>query len=251
MFSFTKTNLAAIAVAILVCSSLTGKAQFSVGVEGGFNKNYLTTNNANRDFTNYEPLTSFTVGVPVQYKIADWFAIAADPTFIQKNYRQQRSTFYSGVYQDNFNSYVQLPLMGHFMFGGDKLKGFFNGGLYAGYWVSGKVKGRLANILDPVDDPTTSGSIFSYNKEYDYNEKYSFDDTKDNRFEAGWVAGVGASYDITSRYQVFAEGRYLYSFTDQQKAYMTNQIPRYNSTYGVNIGVMIHLSGASSSAKSY
>ncbi|MFT4156052.1 porin family protein [Parafilimonas sp.] len=230
---------------LLLCTSFTVKAQFRIGIEGGFNKNYLVTNNANRAFTNYKPLYGFSIGVPVQYEIADWFSIAADPSFIQKNYRLERSDFYAGVYQDNTNSYLQLPLMGHFMFGGEKLKGFFNAGLFGGYWMSSHIKGRLANILDPVDDVTTSGSIFSYSNEYNYDEKYSFDKTKDNRFEAGWIGGAGISYQVTDRYQVFAEARYLYGFTDQQKKYETNQVPRYNSTAGINIGLLVDLSGES------
>jgi hypothetical protein len=220
----------------------TAFAQWSVGVEAGVNKNYLVTNNANQDFTNYRPLKSFNVGVPVLYTINNWLAIEADPSFVQKNYRQVRSTFYQGVYQDNLNSYIQLPLMAHGMFGTGRVKGFVNGGLYAGYWITGTVKGRLANILDPVDDPTTSGSIFSYLNGSTYNEKYSFDKTRDNRFEAGWVAGAGISYQLKPAFQVFAEARYQYSFTDQQKQYMTNQVPRYNSTYGINIGVLYSIS---------
>ena len=225
---------------------LCADAQFSIGIESGINKNYLITNNANQNFTNYKPLNSYTVGIPIQYKINSWFAVATDPTFIQKNYRQERSTFYTGVYQNNLNSYIQLPLMAHFMFGEGRLKGFFNGGIFGSYWVAGKVKGQLANILDPVDNPTESGSIFNYLNSSNYSEKYSFDKTKDNRFEVGWVAGAGVSYDITPALQVFSEARYLYSFTDQQKQYMKSQVPRYNSTYGINVGLLFSLPNKSS-----
>ena len=229
------------AFVLFLFSCLPLQAQLSVGVEGGYNKNYFVTNNANRAFTNYKPLSSFTIGIPVQYEIADWFAVAADPTFLQKNYRQERSAYFAGVYQDNYNGYVQLPVMGHFMFGGERLKGFANAGLYAGYWVTARIKGTLPNILDNIDNTTTSGSVYSYNNAYNYDEKYSFDNRKDNRWEVGWVAGLGAGYDIADRYQVFAEGRLLYGFTDQQKKYETNGVPRYNTTYGINAGVLIHL----------
>ena len=169
-------------------------AQLSVGIEGGYNKNYLVTNNANRAFTNYQPLSGFTIGIPLQYKINEWFAIAADPVFIQKNYSQQRSVFFDGVYQDNYNSYIQLPLMGHFMFGGKRLKGFLNAGIYGGYWLSGKVKGKTPNILDIADDETASNSIYDYEHPYSYNEKYNFDGRKDNRLDAGWIGGLGLGY---------------------------------------------------------
>lgn len=216
-------------------------AQLSVGIEGGYNNNYIVTNNANRAFTNYQSLNGFSAGIPIQYKITDWFSIATDPSFVQKNYSQQRSAFFVGVYQENHNNYIQLPLMGHFMFGGKKLKGFLNVGLYGGCWITGTVKGVMPNILDITATQTPGSSIYNYQNPYSYNQKYAFDNRKDNRFETGWVGGLGIAYDINNRYQVFTEGRLLYSFTDQQKKYMTNQIPRYNTTAEINAGIMIRL----------
>ncbi len=219
--------------------TIASKAQLSVGIEGGYNKNYLVTNNANRAFTNYIPLSGFSLGIPLQYKIADWFAFSTDPTFVQKNYSQQRSAFFIGVYQQNYNSYVQLPVMGHFMFGGKQLKGFLNVGLFGAYWLTGTAKGEMPNILD-VTNQTSGNTIYDYQNPYNYNEKYTFDNRRDNRIEAGWIGGLGLACDINTRYQVFAEGRLLYSFTDQQKKYMTNQVPRYNTTCGINAGIMVH-----------
>ena len=221
-------------------------AQLSAGIEAGYNKNYLVTNNANRAFTNYQPLNGFEVGIPVQYKITDWFAIQADPAFIEKNYNQERSVFFAGVYQDNYNNYIQLPLMGHFMFGGQRLKGFLNAGIYAGYWLAGTVKGEMPNILNIVDNETASNSIYDYENAYKYNEKYAFDSRKDNRLDAGWAGGLGISYEINKRCQVFTEGRLLYDFTDQQKNYMASQVPRYNTTCTINAGILIHLKQAAS-----
>ena len=227
-------------VVLLLCIiSAPVTAQLSVGIEGGYNKNYIVTNNANRAFTYYQPLSSFSVGIPIQYRITDWFAVAAAPGFIKKDYRQQRGDFYIGVFQDNSNNYIQLPLMGHFMFGGKSLKGFLNAGVYGAYWMSGNVKGKMANILDLIDDPTTGGSVYSYQLPYVYDEKYTFNSVKDNRIEFGWVAGVGLEYSFKSRYKVFTEARLLYGFTDQQKNYSLNQVPRYNNTVGVNAGILM------------
>jgi len=223
-----------------ICFVQVANAQLSVGIEGGYNKNYLVTNNANRAFTNYLPMNGFTVGVPLQYKIADWFAIETDPTYVQKNYSQQRSAFFVGVYQENKNAYVQLPLMGHFMFGGEQLKGFLNVGMYEGYWLTGHVNGIMPNILDINESQNSGTTVYDFENSYSYNEKYAFDKRKDDRMEAGWIGGLGLSYEINGQFQVFTEGRLLYSFTDQQKKYMVDQVPRYNTTYGINAGIMIH-----------
>jgi hypothetical protein len=239
------TKLLAIVITVfLLClgCSISSFAQFSIGVEGGYTRNYLETNNANRDFTNYKPADGFTIGIPVQYKIVNWFAIAADPAYIQKNYVQERSSYYEGTYQISTNSYLQLPVMAHFMFGGQKLQGFFNLGGFAGYWLDGNVKGRMPNILDPVDSVTASNTIYyQLSNSYSYDEKYTFDTHRDNRIDAGWIAGAGVSYVISSKYTVFAEGRVIQSLTDMQKNYMINQTPRYNNTYNANLGIMINL----------
>jgi hypothetical protein len=243
MQSFSKfkraiCTLSFLCMATMLCTEL--EAQFSAGLEGGFNKNYLVTNNANRAFTNYNPMYGFSIGVPVQYKLNDWLVIAADPSFIQKNYEQDRSSFFAGIYEQSKNSYINLPLTAHFLFGGRRLKGFAEAGIYGAYWITGKVKGAMPDILDQGSS-TSSGNVYDYDNIYKYNEKYAFDSRRDNRLEAGWVGGLGISYDINSRFQVFTAARLLYSFTDQQKNYETNQTPRYNSTYGMNAGVMMQL----------
>lgn len=222
-------------------AAVTSFAQFSVGLEAGWNKNYLVTNNANRAFTYYQPLSSFTIGIPLQYKVNDWFAVAADPSFIQKNYRVQRGDFYAGIYQDNTNNYLQLPLMGHFTFGGARLKGFLNAGVYGAWWMNGTVKGTVANILNQAEGMGNGGSIYNYNQSFSYKEPYSFNSVRDNRFEFGWVAGLGLEFQVRDRIKVFGEGRLLYSFTDQQNNYSINQVPRYNTTVGLNAGVLIRL----------
>jgi len=95
--------------------------------------------------------------------------------------------------------------------------------------------------LNSVDSVTASNTTFNYNVPYSYNEKYTFDTRRDNRIEAGWLAGAGVSYLFANKYNVFAEGRYMQAITDQQKNYMINQVPRYNQTYAVNIGCMMRI----------
>src|SRR5438309_2122736 len=91
----------------LCCLSLTVKAQFSFGIEGGYNKNYLYTNASNLAFTTYDPVSGFSVGVPLQYTFSEWFSVMADPNYIQKNYQVSRSGYFRGIYHTNTNGYIQ------------------------------------------------------------------------------------------------------------------------------------------------
>ena len=230
---------------LLSVLTLASHAQFYIGLEGGVNKNQLLTNNANQAFTEYRKAGGFSAGIPVMYKINDWLAVQASPTYIQKYYTIARTGYFEGIYQNNHNAYIQLPVTGQFSFGGENIKGYVNLGLYGAYWASSTIQGAQLNALNPIDtaySSVTPTSIGGESNLYNYNEKYSFSTVKDNRLEFGWVAGIGASYETENGYRFFIEGRYQYSFTDQQKNYMINQVPRYNDTYGIHLGVMMDMS---------
>jgi len=232
------------AFALFWLLALSARAQLYVGVEAGGNKNYLITGNASESFTNYQHMTGLSGGIPVLYQVTDWFAIQADPSYIQKNYKIVRTGFFTGVYQETRNAYIQLPLMAQFSFGGHELRGFVNLGMYGAYWISSRVKGVEANILNTVDTAYTTvnpTSVLGENYGYSYNEKYQFNSTKDNRLEFGAIAGAGISYELRETYRFFIEGRYTRSLTDQQKQYETNQTPRYNDNFGLSIGCLFSL----------
>lgn len=240
MGKFSKACVALLAFFIPNCL----QAQWSVGLEGGSFTNYMITNTSSLPFTVTQPITGYAIGIPVCYRVNDWFSVLADPNVMKKNYKVVRTDFFQGVYETHNNTYLQLPLMANFAFGPGRLKGFLNLGGYVGYWAAGKVSGSEPNILNPVDDAfftSNPSSVFGENQSYSFSEKYSFDATRDNRFEAGWVLGIGVRYLVAARYNLFIEGREIQSLTDQQKNYMINQIPRYNRTFGLMVGCLINL----------
>lgn len=224
--------------------ALPSKAQWSVGVEGGFNRNYLQTTTGYRAFTRYEDVNGFSVGIPVQYQVNSWLAVQAAPGLIQKNSRMERTVFFKGIEQDQKNSYIQLPLMAQFSFGGKKLRGFLNLGGYAAYWAGSRIKGTVANAFSNLPDVPENQQLRSYldlNEPYHYSEKYEFDSRRDRRMEFGLLSGIGVSYLLQNRFNFFVEGRYYRSLQDQQKNYMINQVPRYNDTYVLQAGCLFRL----------
>lgn len=229
---------------LLGCVSIGARAQFYLGLEAGTAQNQLITNYADQSFTQYKKGSGLSIGLPVSYKVADWFSVMATPSFTQKNYSIERTGYFTGVYQNYSNSYIQLPLMGQFSFGTEQIRGYVSLGIYAAYWASGNVKGAQLNPLNPVDTAYYSSTPTSISGEINlsnYNEKYAFNTVKDNRLEIGWVTGLGVSYETEGGYRFYLEGKRNYSFTDQQKNYMTNQVPRYNDTYIFSVGCMIDM----------
>lgn len=229
---------------LLLMSSLKSKGQLFVGVEGGPNMNYLTTSNASEPFTSYLGMKGWNIGIPVGYKFFDWLSVSVTPTYITKNYDIEGTGFFTGVYQKNYNTYWQLPLNARFSFGGKELRGFVDLGGYAAYWSSGRQKGVEANILNMVDtsyqtvNPT---SFLGENYGYSYDQKYTFDNRKDNRMEFGVAAGLGVSYELFETYNFYLEGRYYRAMTDQQKNYESNQAARYNDNFGVVLGCTVQV----------
>jgi hypothetical protein len=228
---------------ILLCG-LPGRSQWLVGVEGGPNMNYLTTSNASEPFTNYDGMKGWNIGIPVGYRFFDWLTLQTAPTYIQKNYNIVRTGFFTGVYQKNYNTYLQLPLTARFSFGGKELRGFVDLGGYAAYWKSGRIKGVEADILNQVDtayqtvNPT---SILGENYGYSYNQAYTFNSTRDNRLELGLIGGAGISYELDQTYTFYVEGRYFRAMTDQEKHYELSQAPRYNDNWGLTAGATIQV----------
>lgn len=226
--------------------SIQAKSQLSIGLEGGGNKNYLNTSVSNLVSTEYNPSYGFNVGVPILYQINDWLSFQTDPNYTQKNFQYARTDFFQGIYQDNTNTYLQLPVMAHLSFGGQSLRGFVNLGGYGGYWLSSHIQGTIPNILNqPAYTNTVSNAqpnnVFDEYTPYSYSEKYQFDNTKDNRIELGLLAGLGISYELNEKYLLFGEARYYQSMTDQEKDYETGIVPRYNQTFGVSLGLLYEL----------
>ena len=226
-----KKICAVISVFALLCVNEL-KAQLYIGVEGGANRNYIVTNTSDKPFFEYQPSYGYSVGVPIRYEFPSlpWFGgIQATPGFVQKNYLIQRTGFYSPMYQQTDNNYLELPIMAQFRFGGQfkkqqSLYGFLNLGGFGGYWLSGHVKGRALSPMDPVNYQ-------------EFDESYTFSDVKDNRFEWGGLAGAGLQYMPNKNYVFSIEARYSTALSDQQKAYSENQTPRYNDTYNLLVGV--------------
>jgi hypothetical protein len=226
-------------LAVLVCCPFRISAQWKVGIGMGYTTNSVSTNESYFYDRHYETRGGIALSIPVQYNFKEWFALETEVTYVQKNHRVQRSGYYSPLYENNTNHYLSIPVYSHFSFGGEKLRGFLNAGFYAGYWLASHRKGKTFSVYGLGD--SFGSDISELDELYEYDENLSFDSRRDNRFDAGALAGIGMEYSISKRLQVTAECRYYYSLTDMQKKYMRQHIPHYNNTFAFQIGLMIGL----------
>lgn len=218
----------------------TARSQWLTGIETGMSFNYLYTNISNREFTVIRPGVGFALGIPLQIVFRSWLLAGMEPEVIQKNYLIARTGSLNGVYARHKNTYLQLPLTMSAVYG-KRLKVFVSGGFYAGYWLSGSLKGMIPDIFSSnvnIDGGSQQSESFRL---VAYHQKYFFDHERDNRIEFGSVVGIGMRYVLNSEYDLFIKCSYYQSLTDQQKKYMVNQIPQYNRTVVFSAGCMIVL----------
>ena len=232
-----KTIISAL-LAMTALSCMTASAQWRVGIQTGYTHNWLYTENGYFYTRTYQPRGGFSIGAPVQYEFEDWFALQAEVSYIQKNYRMQRTEFFSPLFENMTNHYLSVPVFAHFSFGGDDLRGFFNAGFYAGGWLASNRKGAAQTSFGYHYDAYILEDVSDLTELYYYDEKYAFNSTRDNRFEAGAMIGIGLQYEINDLLTVLAECRYYYSLTDMQKNYMKMQVPRYLNTMLFQIGIL-------------
>ena len=197
-------------------------AQWRVGVNGGADMNHFIIDKQYQTDYQYKDRWGVTMGVMGQYDITDWVGVRVELDWTQKNYRQKRENLQICDYK-YVNNYLQLPVMGSFSFGGEKLRGFCNLGIYTGYWLNSNRKGTDFNTLTETN--------------YDFSEKVEFMDERDRRWDFGFVGGAGVEYRFASHWAAQVELRYYYSTVSTVKVNDLVKDYRYNSTMALQAGI--------------
>ena len=214
-------NFSFLLVTFCATSAETWAQGWRVGVTAGADCNTYTMDMQYMNDFRTKSRWGGTVGVSGQYNFTDWFGVRADLNWTQKNYRKYRTALSQVDYKYR-NNYLQLPVMASFSFGGEKLRGFANLGIYGGYWMNSSRWG-------------TDYSSFGH-KTYEFSEKQEFNSDRDRRVEFGFVGGAGLEYRLCKHWAAQIELRYYYSTTSVQKQYMRVADYRYNGTTAIQMG---------------
>ena len=208
-------------LAFALMTTLFANAQWRVGVTAGADYNVFSIDKQYMTDVLFDGRWGVTYGVTGQYNFTDWFGVRADFNLTQKNYRMHRANI-EEVDLKYRNTYLQLPVMASFSFGGKKLRGFCNLGVYGGYWVHSYRSGKDINSF--------TGQSF------DIKGKVEFDSDRDKRWDCGLVGGVGMEYRFDRHWAAQVEVRHYYSTTSTTKQYMRNKDYRYHSTTAIQLG---------------
>jgi hypothetical protein len=193
-------------------------------------------------YTEKKPGSGYLVGLKLSYSVDEKLNLVLSSMAISKNYLINRTGKYAGLFQKHNNLYIQLPLYCQFNFKSSiKINYFITSGLYAGFWASGRINGATANILNLLDTILSNGQIVEYFKVEKFDEEYSFNKSRDDRFDWGLLFGTGISYKATSKFSFYSELKFYPSLNDQQKKYMINQRSKHNQTYSLSIGCLMKI----------
>lgn len=219
------------------------EAQLLIGIEGGYDLNYIVGDISNRRLTKMDAGGGYSIGIKLDYCVVKHISVSIEPALIKKNYEISRTEQFAGLYQKYNNSYLQFPIHLNLWIRNDKKVNFyFKGGVYLAYWTSAKVTGNIASILNITDYVSEDGQINEFFQTEKYSEKYQFLSERDNRLEIGISGGGGVLYTFSERYSCFSEVKIFRSLSDLQRKYMINEIPKYNLTSTITIGCMVKIS---------
>lgn len=206
----------------------TALTRWSVGLFGGMTKNHHVINTLYATDMKYTDLGGSTAGVTASFHLKGWFSLRTDLALVQKNYRLDRDNRHLPfAFTESTNNYLSVPVTAVISLGRTfRVCGIV--GAYAGYWLSGHREGQSLSVTYLV----TGNQEDTF-----FDEDYSFNDVRDNRFDAGLVYGAALRCALFKKIDLSAELHWYYGLTDVQKNYQRNLNPRYNTTRALQFGI--------------
>ena len=213
---------------MLLTTALPAFANSEIGISASLNSNTLRIGTDYYDERSTSNIIGYSVSIPYQYNFNDRISLRTELSYITKNYTEDTYQNYddSTTYEYHYNSYVELPVMGHLYLGPTDraFKPFINFGGYFSYWLTASTSGEYLNIS------TLSGVDTSEDSNYTSIESDGFDDD-DNRYNYGILGGIGFEYELQLHLKASFETRLT---ADISSIYSSNQ---YDSVDESNVTI--------------
>ena len=220
-----KNYLLILAVILLGLTATQAKAQWAIGIKGGWTRTSADRTNLGRIDESYSPMSGYDVGFQAHYSFADWIALRVGVDYMRRSHRMDRNLPYaSKAFTEYRNDYLMFPVMADFSFGGKALRGHLLCGGYGGYWLKTNVKGKSISTTITED----------YFHDFDENRAFT---SEDQRLTAGLVGGAGLTVEASDHIGVNIDALYYYDLVSYNKGYAHLSDPRYLSTLSLSLGV--------------
>lgn len=220
-----RISLRTVLSVIALAAAAEVSAQWQVGIEAGMDITSIDRSQAGRVDETYSSEVGWTCGLMARYSVRDWLAVRTGFDVMDRTHRMDRNiTYLDPVYTEYKNTYLTVPLMADFSFGGTRLRGHMYAGGFAGYWLNAEREGTTYWMTD----------YYVYFSPFD--ERVEFTDEQ-QRFTAGLQTGAGISYLISNHLGVSLDAIYYYDLVSYQKSSEHLSDPRYLSSLAVSLGV--------------
>ena len=195
-----KGILRAITAIALVLSAATMTAQrkyephFAIGGKGGVTFSQMA-------FTpgiEQKMVQGIMAGVSFRYTEEKFFGLIGELTVEQRGWSENFEE--TDFKYSRKLTYIQMPLLTHIYFGGEKVKGFVNLGPVVGYMIGDNISSNF-NYEDPA-------SVEGFPLENRHVNQMKMEIK--NKVDYGITAGLGCELKIGHRNSIFIEGRYYY-----------------------------------------
>ncbi len=226
--------LAVMTTCLLTTTLLT--AQMNVGLRGGiglYKWHYDMPAGSEADWSDFQKslLTPY-LAVPLEIKIADFFAIQPELTYQQRGTREKiDTTLYYGLvriehqFDDRWRlNYLTVPVLAKFMYDTEALEIFAIAGPEVAYAVSGKVKKK---------EIRENG----IREELEFDNSIEFENL--GRFDFGLVFGGGVALKLGPGKALF-DARYNLGLNNI-KTREDSDLKMYNRGFGLSAGYMVPL----------
>ncbi|MDX8552871.1 PorT family protein [Tenacibaculum sp. 1B UA] len=234
-FSFTPKVFLLLFTAFLINSSLSAQSKFRVSFSGGLNNNDITYSASNRVNTEYvdEEGNYFKAGF--NFKVYKHISIQTGLTYLNKNYRFQRTGTREGISTLHKSRYFNIPVMVgiqplHKTLKNTKFNFEVFAGTYVGWWNSLKRESTV-EVFGELDFDGFPKKTITESYDFDKNENHF------NRVDYGLQTETRLGYNFHKNLSLFLEYSFMYGLSDNQKEQLRKTSNYYYTTSNYGIGI--------------
>ncbi|MCL1676179.1 outer membrane beta-barrel protein [Elizabethkingia meningoseptica] len=232
-----KKNLLKISTICLLCFgiSVSSQSKVRIGLDAGYTYNVMHANLSNLVDSKYSGRYGFGMNLSGEYMIWKPFFVSTGVSYLQKNYKFERTGSRAGWYTDYQNSFLNFPLLaGVYILNNphekDGLWIKLAGGMYTEYWLQMKREGQY-----PVFSELQLDGNFNYTK---VSDTYDFKKNENelNRWGYGLHGQAQLGYSF-GKLGAYAAYNYQYSLSDISKVNDDKEKKMSTRSYMLSLGI--------------
>ncbi|OPC30081.1 outer membrane beta-barrel protein [Elizabethkingia miricola] len=209
--------------------------KFKIGLDPGYTYSAMRANLSNQIDSKYSGRYGFGINLSGEYMVWKSLFVSTGVSFLQKNYKYERTGTRSGWYTEYNNSFLAFPLLagGYILNNPHESNGVWikvAGGMYMEYWLSMKRNGQYPVFAELQTDGNTPYVKVSDNYDFKKNENGL------NRFSYGLQGQAQLGYSF-NRFDVYGSYNYQYGLSDINKMNTDKNRESTIRSYMVSVGV--------------